>query len=159
MRPFVILVTGSRRWTEPEPIRDGLLWVMRHTAIPAAEIIVRHGAQGGPHGGVITGADMIADLEARALGMRVDPRPAKWYDPCLPACRPDHRRPDRDGRDYCPAAGVYRNQAMVHLGADICLAFPLPGSTGTYDCVRRAEIAHIRVIEHLMVVPKRGKPT
>lgn len=40
---------------------------------------------------------------------------------------------------------------MVDLGADICLAFPTKSSIGTWDCVRRANAAGIRVI----IVPER----
>lgn len=41
------------------------------------------------------------------------------------------------------AGGPVRNQEMVDFGADICLAFPAPGSRGTYDCASRAEEAGI----------------
>jgi hypothetical protein len=34
---------------------------------------------------------------------------------------------------------------MVGLGADLCLAFPLPGSTGTPHCVGLARAAGIPV--------------
>lgn len=44
-------------------------------------------------------------------------------------------------------AGGIRNQEMVNLGGFVaCLAFPLPGSRGTWDCVMRAEVAGISVI-------------
>jgi hypothetical protein len=36
---------------------------------------------------------------------------------------------------------------MVDLGADLCLAFPMPRSRGTWDCVRRAKKAGIVVRE------------
>lgn len=35
---------------------------------------------------------------------------------------------------------------MVDLGADLCLAFPLPDSRGTKDCMARAKKAGIKVI-------------
>jgi hypothetical protein len=35
---------------------------------------------------------------------------------------------------------------MVSLGADICLAFPQPGSKGTWDCARKAADAGIPVV-------------
>lgn len=41
------------------------------------------------------------------------------------------------------AAGPMRNQEMVNDGADLCLGFPLPGSKGTVDCMRRARLAGI----------------
>lgn len=47
------------------------------------------------------------------------------------------------------AAGGYRNQAMVdfaaRVGCKTCLAFPLPGSVGTWDCVRKAKAADLKV--------------
>lgn len=48
---------------------------------------------------------------------------------------------------YGHKAGPIRNQRMVDLGNYIaCIAFPLPGSRGTWDCVRRAELADIPVL-------------
>jgi hypothetical protein len=41
------------------------------------------------------------------------------------------------------SGGPVRNQKMVDAGADVCLAFPLPDSTGTVDCMERARIAGI----------------
>ncbi|KQO98890.1 SLOG family protein [Leifsonia sp. Leaf264] len=46
-------------------------------------------------------------------------------------------------------AGFTRNQKMVDLGADICLAFLKEGerNSGTRDCIRRAMKAGINVFE------------
>lgn len=79
--------------------------------------------------GAARGADRIAGALADRLGWPVDAHPADW---------------DRYGR----AAGTMRNRRMVELGADVCLAFPLPGSRGTWDCVRRARAAGIGVVIH-----------
>ena len=46
------------------------------------------------------------------------------------------------------AAGPDRNQRMVDSGADLCLAFPLDGSKGTQDCMRRARDAGIPVRDY-----------
>lgn len=73
-----------------------------------------------------SGADRIAEDVAEHLGWKVERHPAEW---------------GIHGR----AAGPIRNQQMVDLGADICLAFPLPGSRGTLDCMQRAYEAHIPV--------------
>lgn len=43
------------------------------------------------------------------------------------------------------AAGPIRNQQMVDYGADLCLAFPMDGSRGTWDCVNKAKNAGIAV--------------
>lgn len=50
---------------------------------------------------------------------------------------------------YDKGAGFKRNQKMVDLGADMCLAFFEKGSgnRGTSDCVARAEKAGIEVME------------
>jgi hypothetical protein len=77
------------------------------------------------HGGC-QGADKLAAIEAKKLGWRVVAYPADW----------------RLG----PKAGPERNQRMVDVGADLCLAFPLPGSRGTYDCAARARRAGIPVV-------------
>ena len=51
-----------------------------------------------------------------------------------------------DWDTYGQAAGGIRNQEMVNLGRYlVCLAFPLAGSVGTWDCVRRARAAGIPV--------------
>ena len=41
--------------------------------------------------------------------------------------------------------GPERNAHMVSLGADLCLAFPLPSSRGTRNCMRLAREAGIPV--------------
>lgn len=74
------------------------------------------------------GADRLADRAARSLGLKAEPHPARWRT---------------EGR----AAGPLRNQRMVDLGADICIAFIAVGreNAGTKDCWRRAERAEIPV--------------
>lgn len=47
---------------------------------------------------------------------------------------------------YCPMAGLYRNQEMVDLGADVVLAFQRNGSRGTQDCMDRARRAGLTVV-------------
>lgn len=46
---------------------------------------------------------------------------------------------------YGKSAGPRRNQKMVDMHPDLCLAFPVKGSRGTWDCVRRAQKANIPV--------------
>ncbi len=84
--------------------------------------------------GAAPGADTIAAEVATAMGWDVEAHPADW---------------DAHGK----AAGPRRNQEMVDAGADTCLAFPLPESRGTWDCLRRAERAGIRVIVCRAEVP------
>lgn len=85
-------------------------------------------------------------------GVRYKRMPADW-DHCTPRCQPSHRRIKRPGDtlhpghlpDYCPAAGPRRNQTMVDRRPAVCLGFPMPGSRGTADCMRRAAAAGIPV--------------
>ena len=55
-----------------------------------------------------------------------------------------------DWKTFGKAAGPKRNQAMVDSGADLCIAFPSKGSTGTIDCVERAKAAGIPVVGHFL---------
>lgn len=72
------------------------------------------------------GADALAHEVAEQLGMETEVHVAEWY---------------RYGRQ----AGPIRNDHMVSLGADVCLAFPLGRSVGTRHCMAAAEAAGIPV--------------
>ena len=77
---------------------------------------------GGPHvllHGDCRGADRIAAGIARNLCWKVEAFPARW---------------DLYGK----AAGPIRNREMLEERPDLVLAFPLPGSQGTADCVEKA---------------------
>jgi hypothetical protein len=104
-----ILVTGSRDWSAPAPV---LAAIERVEARSSGPLVLVHGAARGLD-------SMAAEL------IRGRPR---WTEEAHPADWATHGR----------AAGHRRNAAMVDLGAALCLAFPLPGSRGTWDCVRRA---------------------
>lgn len=131
-----ILVTGSREYQYRLVLSVALGQAAGDT--PPAEVTVVHGASGN--------ADLMADSEARSYGFHVEPHEAHWAAPCIQYCKPGHRR-SRNGREYCPAAGNYRNQEMVDAGADICLAFyqPKAANIGTNDCVNRCIRAGIKV--------------
>ena len=77
----------------------------------------------------VGGADRIAADTWRAWGYPVEGHPAE-------------RGPD--GR----VLGPERNARMVALGADLCLAFPLPASRGTRNCMALARAAGIPVYEY-----------
>ena len=118
-----VLVTGSREWAD----HDSVTWALD------AELRM-HGAMTVVHGDCPTGADAIAAAWAREAGSRgsrvtAEPHPADW---------------GRHGK----AAGPIRNQQMVDLGADVCLAFPLGRSPGTRHCMRAAKKAGIPVIDY-----------
>lgn len=115
-----ILVTGSRNWADRATLEGALLQFIGQLAGSGPCTVV--------HGDCPTGADrMAADYAAGILGVTVEAHPADWAT---------HGR----------AAGPLRNQAMVDLGADLCLAFPLGGSRGTRDCMRRSEAAGIPLL-------------
>ncbi|MEU4256300.1 SLOG family protein [Streptomyces fradiae] len=138
-RPYRVLVTGSRDWTDTLAVAAAL----EQSVIDAGPcpILVVHGA-------CPTGADRHADTHARQLrngGVSIDieRHPAKGH-------------PTQDFGPW-PCAGPRRNAHMVSLGADVCLAFIGPctsprcprtdphDSHGASGCVRLAEAAGIPV--------------
>lgn len=132
---MIIQVTGSRDVkAEDRPhLEDGL----RHVV----------GDDPGPHKlrhGKAPGADRLFAAIAHSWGWTVEGHAADWYGPCREGeCKPGHRRPDRRGVPYCPAAGNYRNQGMVDRGADFAVAAYKRGArnAGTSDCVKRLRAA------------------
>lgn len=113
-----ILVTGSRNWTDHRAVTLELESYRLLSDGPGEGLVIVHGA-------CPTGADAIAGLWAReTIGVTEEPHPADWLL-------------------HGKAAGPKRNQEMVDLGADLCLAFPMADSRGTQDCMRRALAAHI----------------
>jgi hypothetical protein len=110
-----IMVTGSRYWTDVAGL--DLALAAEAGAIPPADLTLIHGdAQG---------ADRAAARYAEGLGWNVQAYP-----------------PDPPG--YGPQLTA-RNQAMIDSEPDVVLAFPLPGSVGTWDTVNRAKRAGITV--------------
>jgi len=132
---LAILVTGSRDETSAQRIKRGLVAAARmvnpglQQPIEAVRMV---------HGGA-PGADTTAAQIGIAKGWAVESWPAKWRVP----------------RQKGDPAGSIRNGEMVarmeRLRADgwtvVCAAFPLPGSIGTHDCVRKARKAGIPVYE------------
>lgn len=146
-RRFRILVTGSRNYTAEDIIRAALANVIAARGPENVTVI---------HGACPRGADAIADRIAIGwTGVTVERYPAVW-DACSLGCPPDHRIKKRVGDTdhpgeldtYCPKAGPRRNALMVGLGADICLAFPIPGGRGTANCMKLATVAGIPVEEY-----------
>ena len=88
-------------------------------ALPPGSIVIHGNARG---------ADSIADRVAITLRIHVKAYAAAWAT---------------HGRD----AGPIRNQRMLDEGKpDRVLAFPLTGSKGTWDMVRRARQAGVPVV-------------
>ena len=113
-----ILVTGSRNWTDREAIEEALTGIVAPDYTSRGAVLI-HGAA--------RGADRIAHELAREWeGWTVDAYPADW-------------------KKHGNRAGPIRNSEMLGAYPDICLAFPLPGSKGTWDMVRKASAAGIEV--------------
>lgn len=112
-----ILITGSRDWTDENAVAEALRDVWMGLGSDPDAIIV--------HGGA-SGADTLAGKAAAAMGLAVESHPADWK---------------RHGKKAAPL----RNAEMVDLGADVCVAFPLGTSKGTWGCVKLAEAAGIPV--------------
>lgn len=108
-----ILITGSRDWDKVSVI-DAIL----AQYAPDRPIIV--------HGGC-RGADQMADVIARRLGLPTEEHKAHWSR-------------------YGKSAGFVRNKAMVGLGADLCFAFIKNGSRGATMCADLAEGAGILTV-------------
>lgn len=127
-----ILVTGSRRFTDAQALEAALLDTWHDTTQLGGQMLVVHGAcypMPDPSGNrPYRSADWLTHLWCVARSIPDEPHPADWHT---------HGR----------AAGPLRNQAMVDLGAHLCIAARLGASTGTRDCTRRAHAAGIPVHE------------
>lgn len=141
-----VLVTGSRVWKDGLFIREKLNTCLDTARNVLDDLTIVHGA-------CKSGADSYADAWARwhernitDINVKPEAHPAEWEGPCRPACQPNHRRVDPRGWDVCPAAGFYRNEAMVELGADLVLAFIADESKGATHCARYAEQNGLHVL-------------
>lgn len=138
---MILLFTGARALDPSNP---------EHVAVVERLLLEATGGQSGPHKlreGGAPGGDTIARKLAHGWGWDVDTVRADWTAPCREACKPGHRGRRHDGIEYCPAAGNYRNQAMVDMGADAGVAVPMRGAknAGTRDCFMRARSAGIEM--------------
>lgn len=116
-----IIITGSREYDDEERMAEILRFI--YDAYGLAGTIIVHGAA--------PGADTLAATLWEDMGGETEAHPADW-------------------RSYGSAAGPMRNQRMVDLGANACIAFPIGDSNGTHDCINRAEKARIPV----MIIPE-----
>lgn len=117
-----ILITGSRDW-EDETIIQRAIWNWIYENVEDQQIVqVVHGNA--------RGADRMAGAYARS----------QWW-----------LEEEVHAADWSTGmrAGLDRNELMVHLGADVCLAFIKDGSGGATHCANYAEthgIATIRFV-------------
>lgn len=115
---FTVIVTGSRNYQDEQKVFEALddLWVTTE-----GPMFVRHG-------NCPTGADKFASIfcEFDSEDLFEIKHPANW---------------DLHGK----AAGPIRNREMAQAGADLCLAFPLGESRGTWNCVNECKKAGIPV--------------
>lgn len=139
---WTVLVTGSRDWTDVFAVHAAL--------VKQLKVAVRNGKRLHViHGGHTSGADAITDEWCRSMvgpSVSFQAVKAEWNRDCDSNC---HHRPrtDTNGNNVCSAAGPLRNQKMVDMSPDVCLAFLLPTARGTRDCVARAEKASIPVLK------------
>lgn len=129
-----ILVTGSREFNDYNVVMRGLTVAIEHLIFANPddkEIVIVHG---GAKGADALASDFVMRsalfMTGKGYRLRQETHKADW---------------NTHGR----AAGPIRNQAMVDLGADICVAFIKRGASnrGTTDCARRAAKAGINVLE------------
>lgn len=144
---MIILVTGSRWWHDYKMIDSMIDYYWGLAGDRGEDLIIRHGDNP-------SGADHLAQCIVYKLknwglaGIDEDPMPADWGRDCDKQCyhRPRFRR---NGERYCPVAGNLRNQAMIDKGGIFRVeAYPLPGGSGTADCVVRAVKAGLVVINN-----------
>ena len=114
MKPFRILVTGSRRWTDTKLLAETLTKAVKDH-YPHVVIV---------HGGCPQGADALTELFAQRNNIPTEVHPAKW-------------------KTHGIKAGFIRNQEMVDTGADLCVGFIAGASRGTKHCVKAAQKAGI----------------
>jgi hypothetical protein len=124
MTSYRILITGSRDWTDEKMIREALLAANADNPYQWKTILVHGGARG---------ADQMAAEIAHSLGWSIETHRARWnhHDDNCPAWH--------EGEPVCKRAGHRRNEEMVKLGADICLAFIKNNSAGATGCAKSAE--------------------
>lgn len=124
MKPYRVLVTGSRDWEDRRTIDDTLTALAAANTFHNRTTVIVHGA-------CPTGPDAMADDWAR------------WHAQRSPLVEFERHRANwqLNGK----RAGFIRNANMVNLGADVCLAFIKDGSRGASHTAALAEQAGIPV--------------
>ena len=118
-----ILVTGSRNYSDRLNLFNTLTAAWMMNGEPESITVVHGGARGAD---TLSG-EWVKVMRERNIDATEEVHPADW---------------DKYGK----SAGPIRNQEMVNLGADLCLAFPLGESRGTRHCMSRAIDAGIPIV-------------
>lgn len=107
-RQTVVVVTGSREWSDRDSIRKAL------SGFPFGTILIH---------GDCRGADTICAYEGGKKGFKLWP---------FPYCEDDNGQECRNESMAAVAAVLKLKGHRV-----VALAFPLPGAIGTWKCVKR----------------------
>lgn len=150
----IVLVTGSRTWSDPRPVIAALNLVWHATVVERGETLKVM------DGRCRTGVDNYVRVWGeRCLFPDVLPldRPARWgeHDPaCSALAAPGSDRVCQTPRSRsCNRAGLRRNTEMVEEVAamgeawSLCLAFVRDGSSGATHCRGKAVAFGLDVVE------------
>jgi hypothetical protein len=119
--PRRVIVTGWRGATVDHLDRDGSTVRERlyGELVRLVPVLVVHGGDPDRPRRSPPGMDLLAHDLATEWGWPVEAYPARW-------------------KELGRSAGPVRNEQMVAAGAVLVLAWPGPGSVGTWDCLRLA---------------------
>ena len=125
-----LLITGSRQWTDKTEL-ERVLWAQWSNSDGRLTIV---------HGDCPRGADrMVREFCERENEWAIDSTGG-------PLCVEERHPANWD--THGKSAGFRRNAEMVSLGADLCIAFVVPGqSKGTQHTINLARKAGIPVEE------------
>ncbi len=142
MKPYRVLVTGSREGVDQTTVFEVLNDIVLELTEEGTEVVIVHGAC--PKGADRHARDYVRlmapyFIHTRGVAIRQERHPADW--------------------DKGKGAGFARNTKMAKLGAEVCVAFIAPctkercpegpephGTHGATHCAGEASDAGIRVI-------------
>lgn len=133
--PYRILVTASRKWEDPGEMYAAFIYMLDYLGVDGSPV---HDARGSDrrtalghedvtfiHGACPKGGDAFTDTFVTERGLRCERYPGKDFE-----------------------SFAARNQHMVDLGADVCLAFATDWASGTGQTARMARKAGIPTIDY-----------
>ena len=119
---YVVLVTGSREWTDYQRLATAL----KYELLLHPDMVVRHGK-------ARRGADAMAEMWCNENKVPQDPCPADW------------------SKGLAAGYARNSQMVLKHPTPDTCHAFIVKGkSPGTLDCAKKAKRAEIHVERHLV---------